>query len=42
MIHSLIAGAVVAQKVAGLSPFAVMSNIFSLNSRNSLKTFKEN
>ena len=42
MIRSLIAGAVVAQKAAALSPFAVMSNIFSPNSMNSMKTFKEN
>ena len=45
--HMCLAGAVVAflsltQKVAGSSPFTVMTNILSLNSANSLKPFREN
>ena len=30
------------QEVAGSSPFTVMTNILSLNSWNSVKTFREN
>ena len=28
--------------MAGSSPFTIMTNIFSLNSANSMKTFREN
>ena len=35
-------GPVVGGWVAGLSPFTVMTNILSLNSANSVKTFREN
>ena len=30
------------QEVVGSNPFIVMTNIFSLNSANSVKTFREN
>ena len=33
---------VVAEEMAGLSPFTVMINILSLNAANSLKTLREN
>ena len=45
--HTCLAGIVVAswsltQEIAGLSPFTVMTNILSLNSANSVKTFRKN
>ena len=45
--HMCLAGAVgvswsLTQEVAGLSPFTVMTNNLSLNSANSVKTFREN
>ena len=45
--HMCLAGLVVAswslrQEDAGSSPFTVMTNIFRMNSMNSVKTFKEN
>ena len=45
--HTYLAGAVVAswsltQQVAGSNPFTVTTNIFSLNSANSVNAFREN
>ena len=45
--HICLAGAVVVswpltQEIAGSNPIIVTTNIFSLNSPNSMKTFREN
>ena len=45
--HMCLAGSVVGSwsltlEVAGSSPFTIMANIFSLNSLNSVKTFRKN